>query len=399
MKERNSRLSFNNVFRKKFSILVLTLGIYPDWVGGAEIQLFNLACRLAERGHSVYVITQTKNTRKKTSNIKTPFAKLPIKLWPIPFSNLSYTLKSLILSFKLRKQIDIVHVQTATYPMIAGFLFSLLNHKPYIVACRGSDIRISSREHFRRPLQLPFLLNAKKLLAVSNEIAGLLTKKYGIPQQRILVIGNAYDDKVVQDMANVRTHTERRSKQIVCVANMRPEKDHVTLLEGFKKVAENLSEARLLLIGDGPLREQLEEFCKKNKLSNVRFLGRLPHHIVLENVAKSDVLILTSVEEGMPNAVIEALALGKPVIATKTGGIPEIVEDGYNGLLIPPKSPEHVAKALYILLTDEKLYSKLSKNATTSMHKHSWSEITLRYEQIYADLLAHAESASEHISV
>jgi len=374
---------------KKFSLLVLTFGIYPDSVGGAEIQLFNLVCRLSERGHSVYVITSVNNVLNKSFNSKIPFAKFRLKLWPKPFSILSYTLKSLILSRKLRKQIDIIHVHSASYHvMIAGFLFSLFNHKPYIVACRGSDIRISSRKFLHRVFQLPFLRNAKTLVTVSNEIAELLTNKYGICGHRILVIENAYDDRVMQEITNIKVKTENlRSKRIICVANMRPEKDHMTLLKGFKEVVKSIDDAQLLLVGDGPLRKQLEEFRAKHNLRNVRFLGRVPFNEVLENVAKSDIFILTSIEEAMPNAVIEALALGKPVIATRVGGIPEIVKDGFNGLLIPPKSPKHVARALRTLLTDEKLHSKLSRNATNSMSLCSWSEIILRYEQMYTNLL------------
>lgn len=374
---------------KKFGVLVLCGGIYPDRVGGAEIHVFNLACRLAKRGHNVYVIAPVNNILNKTSNTKIPFTKISLKVWPSPFLTLSYIIKSLILSFKLKKQTEIVHSHTAGYPaIITAFLFSLFYHKPYIVACRGSDIRISSRKFLRRALQLPFLRNAKSVVVVSNEIAEILTEKYGISRHKILVVGNAYDERITQEIANIRLYAEtKRSKRIICVASMRPEKDHMTLLKGFAILIKSMDEVKLLLIGDGPLRGQLEKFCAKHRLRGVRFLGRLPYNNVLENVAKSDILILTSVEEAMPNVVIEALALGKPVIATRVGGIPEIVKDGSNGLLIPPRSPEHVAKASDTLLNDEKLYTKLSSNATKSMVGHSWSEITLRYEQIYVSLL------------
>ena len=373
---------------KKLNVLVLTFGIYPNSVGGAEIQLFNLVCRLSERGHNFYVITSVNGNLNKSSKIRIPYANFRLRLWPKPFNILSYTLKSLILSLRLREQINVIHVHTADYPMIAGFLFSLFSHKPYIVACRGSDIRISSRKFLHRAFRLPFLRNAKTLVAVSNEIAELLTNKYGICRHRILVIRNAYDDRVMQEIARNKVQAENlRPKRIVCVANMRPEKDHMTLLKGFKRITKSIDEAQLLLIGDGPLRLQLEKFCARHRLRNVRFLGRIPFNEVLENVAKSDIFILTSIEEAMPNAVIEALALGKPVIATRVGGIPEIVKDGFNGILIPPKSPQHVARALRTLLRDEKLYSKLSSNATNGTILCSWSEIVLRYEQMYANLL------------
>jgi glycosyltransferase involved in cell wall biosynthesis len=89
----------------------------------------------------------------------------------------------------------------------------------------------------------------------------------------------------------------------------------------------------------------------------------------------------------MPNSVIEALAFGKPVIATKVGGIPEIVEDGYNGILVPPQSPQHLAEALCLLISDEELFLKLSYNAAHSGSMYSWSEVVLRYKEIYSEVL------------
>jgi len=375
---------------RKFGVLVLCGGIYPDSVGGAEINVFNLACRLAERRHNVYVITSVNNILNKTSNREIPFAKISLKLWPKPLAIVSYIVKSLRLSFQIRKQIEIVHAHVADYPtMITAFLFYLINRKPYVVACRGSDIRILGRKFLRRALQLPFLRNAKSVMAVSDEVAELLMEKYGISRHKILVVGNAYDERIIREITNLREHNEaKRSKRVICVANMRPAKDHMTLLKGFARLIKSRDDVQLLLIGDGPLRGQLKQFCVKHRLCSVRFLGRLPCNGVLENVARSDIFILTSIEEAMPNVVIEALALGKPIVATRVGGIPEIVKDRFNGLLIPPRSPEHVAKALDTLLDDEKLYSKLSGNATKSVLGHSWSEIILRYEQIYARLLS-----------
>jgi glycosyltransferase involved in cell wall biosynthesis len=381
-----------NGISEKLSILVFCNAIYPDLSGGAEIQLFHLCNNLARRGHRVFVMAPSNSSSdlRKQKFSSTPFKKniafdcRYLDLWPKPFRILSYILKSLIFSLKLRKQIDVIHVHTADYPMIPAFFFSLFNHKPYIVACRGSDIRLSSKKFLRRALQLPFLRNAKTLLTVSDEMADLLKKKYGICRHKILVIKNAYDDRIIKPVTNKVQAEKLGSKRIICVANLRPEKDHMTLLKGFKLVTESMDGVQLVLIGDGFLRKQLEDFCIKHGLKNVQFLGTIPFSDVLENVAKSDVFILTSVEEAMPNAVIEALSLGRPVIATRVGGIPEIVEDEFNGLLIPPKSPKMVAKAIKRLLKDERLYSNLASNALKSVYDRSWSKTILRYEKVYA---------------
>jgi glycosyltransferase involved in cell wall biosynthesis len=371
---------------KKFGVLVLCSGIYPDKVGGAEIHVFNMACRLGERGHNVYVVTPGNNILNKKSNTKIPFAKISVKVWSSPFITLSYLVKGLILSFKLRKQIEIVHSHTADYStMITAFLFSLFSRKPYVVACMGSDIRITSRKFLHRALQLPFLRSAKSVVVVSNEIAELLKQKYGIPKCKIMVVGSAYDDRIIQELANFRPYAKaERSKCIISVANMRPEKDHMTLLKAFARLIKNMNNVQLYLVGDGLLKDQLEEFCIHHNLHSVTFLGRLPHEGALEHIANSDIFILTSVEEGMPTVILEALALGKPVIATAVGGIPEVVKEGVNGILVPPKSPEPIAKALERLLGNSGLRRKLGRAAAGSVKDYTWSKIAEKYESVYS---------------
>lgn len=378
---------------RKFGVLVLCTGIYPDTIGGAEVHLFYMCKELAERGHHVFVISPAHKFSRGASDRNIPFVRVRLKLWSRPFFILSYIVKSLVVSLKLKDQIEMVHVHTANFPMVVAFIFSAITRKPYVVACRGSDIRMSSRKLLRRIFRIPFLYNAKKLVVVSNEISKILRRKYGIPKSQIVVVGNAYDHRITEKLVNTKLSPSlapaesERSMRIINVANLRPEKDHITLLEGFTRLAKSIKEVRLSIVGDGPLRSQLEQFCTQQGLHNVKFLGTLPHKDALERIATSDIFILTSVEEGMPNVIIEALALGKPVIATAVGGIPEVVREEVNGILVPPKSPEHVAKALERLLSDSKLRRKLGKAAAESVKDRLWSKIVEKYERIYKTLL------------
>lgn len=375
---------------RKFGVLVLCGGIYPDMTGGAEIHLFYVCRELAERGYYVFVITPATKFFSRASETNIPFAGIYIKLWPKPFATLSYIVKSFVESFKLKQQIEIVHAHTANHQVIAvALLFSLITHKPYIISCQGSDIRISSRKFLPRIFQIPFLYNAKKIVVVSNEISEILRRKYNIAKRQILVVGTGYDDRITQELGNIRLRAETdRSMRVINVANMRPVKDHITLLESFARLTKSMKGVRLSLVGDGPLRGQLEEFCAQQSIHDVEFLGKLPHRDVLEHIANSDVFILTSVEEGLPNVIIEALALGKPVIATAVGGIPEVVKDGVNGILVPPKSPEHVAKALERMLSDSGLRRKLGEAAAESVKDYTWSKIAEKYERIYNTALS-----------
>jgi len=237
------------------------------------------------------------------------------------------------------------------------------------------------------------LYNAKKIIVVSNEMSEILRRKYGIPKQRIVVVGTAYDDRITQELTNIKLQAKAvRSTRIINVANMHPKKDHTTLLEGFARLTKSVKGVRLSLVGDGPLRRQLEEFCTQRGIHDVKFWGTLPHGEVLKHIANSDIFILTSVEEGMPTVILEALALGKPVIASAVGGIPEIIKEGVNGILVPPKSPKHVAKAIERLLSDSKLRRKLGKAGAEGVKNFAWSKIIEKYERIYKDALSLARA-------
>lgn len=371
---------------RKFGVLVLCGGIYPDTAGGAEVHLFYVCRELAERAHRVFVISPTSKLSTRASETDIPFVRIYIRLWPKPFATLSYIVKSFVESFKLKQQIKIVHAHTANYPVLAtAFLFSFLTHKPYIVTCLGSDIRVASRRFLQKIFQMPFLHNAKRILAVSNEISEIVRLQYGVPKRQILAVGTGYDDRVLQELRDTRLPIEaKKDLHIINVANMRPEKDQLTLLRSFARLRKNIKGVRLSLVGDGPLRGQLEKFVAQHDMHDVEFMGMLSHKEALKHVATADAFILTSVEEGMPTVIIEALALGKPVIATVVGGIPEVVTDGVNGILVPPKSPEHIVKALERLMSDSRLRRRLGKAAAKSVKNYTWRRIAEEFETVYS---------------
>lgn len=374
---------------RKFGVLVLCRGIYPDKTGGAEIHLFYVCRELAERGYRVFVISPTSKLSTRASDTDIPFVRSYIRLWPKPFATLSYMVKSFVESFKLKQHIKIVHAHTASYPVIAtAFLFSLLTHRPYIVTCLGSDIRIASRRFLQKTSQMLFLHKAKKILVVSNEISEILGLQYGLPKRQIITVGTGYDDRVLQELRDTKVPIEaKKSFHIINVANLRAEKDQLTLLQSFASLRKNIKEVRLSLVGDGPLRRQLERFVAQHGMHDVEFLGKLSHEEALKHIATADAFILTSVEEGMPTVIIEALALGKPVIATAIGGIPEVIQDGVNGILVPPRSPKRIAKALERLIGDSRLRRRLGKAAAKSVKNYTWGRVADEFETVYSTVV------------
>jgi glycosyltransferase involved in cell wall biosynthesis len=154
------------------------------------------------------------------------------------------------------------------------------------------------------------------------------------------------------------------SKTIVCVGRLSPEKGQHGLFEAFAKLREAHTDVQLRLVGDGPDRASLEAHATHLGIADaVTFAGRLPEEETLAEIARSDLLVLPSFMEGLPIVLMEAMALGVPVVASQVAGIPELVEHGSTGLLFEPSNWADLAAKIERLLSDEQLYASIAANA------------------------------------
>jgi glycosyltransferase involved in cell wall biosynthesis len=148
--------------------------------------------------------------------------------------------------------------------------------------------------------------------------------------------------------------------RLISVARLSPEKGHFGLIQAFARA--RTPDCTLTLVGDGPERTRLEREVEDLGLTqHVIFKGALPESETLHEIAKSDALVLASFIEGLPVVLMEAMALGKPVVAPHLAGIPDMIQDEKNGLLFAPADWEHLAERLQLLFRDEGLRRRLSK--------------------------------------
>ena len=182
-----------------------------------------------------------------------------------------------------------------------------------------------------------------------------LVDELGHPDDKIRIIYNGVD------LAQFRTSTDRsvlaefgfaeNDPVVGIVAVLRPEKDHVNLLRAARTVVDELTNARFLIIGEGPTRPQLEALCTELGITpNVRFAGSRDD--VARLLPAIDVFVLTSTSECFPISVLEAMACARPAVCSAVGGIPEVIKDGETGYLVPPKDPPQLAARLVRLLQD-----------------------------------------------
>jgi len=151
---------------------------------------------------------------------------------------------------------------------------------------------------------------------------------------------------------------------IICVGRLSPEKGQAGLLRAFASLRTSNSNAKLKLVGDGPDRETLEALAREMGVTEaVTFTGRLSEDDTLAQIAQSDLLVLSSFMEGLPIVLMEAMALGVPVVASRVAGIPELVEDGSTGLLFAPSDWDGLKACMERLLGDGTLQAEIAERA------------------------------------
>jgi L-malate glycosyltransferase len=170
---------------------------------------------------------------------------------------------------------------------------------------------------------------------------------------------------------------------IGALGNLRPEKDLETFLRAARAIRDTVPSTEFLVIGGGAEAGRLKSSAVELRLSeSVHFLGERPD--VPDILAALDILVMTSYSESFPNAILEAMAMGKPVVATRVGGIPEVVEEGQTGFLVPPRNPELVAERVVSLCRDSARRLEMGRAARARVESNFTVEAaTAMLEEIY----------------
>ena len=230
-----------------------------------------------------------------------------------------------------------------------------------------------------------------RVACVSESVADFAARTIGIPPAKLVVIPNGIplEDFQPGDRSRARVDLGIPLHAVVVgtVGRLRPVKGTSHLLEAWSRLASDHPNAILLLVGGGPQQAALERMSRRLGISeHVRFLGNRADVPAL--LRGMDVFVLPSLWEGMPNAALEAMAVGLPVVATAVGGTPEVVVDRVTGLLVPPGDPDALAESIARLLYDPDLRYKMGRAGRERVVNHFSVERTVeRTTRLYELLL------------
>ncbi len=250
------------------------------------------------------------------------------------------------------KSADVVFGTWAYPDACAAVLLARSLGRPSVVKVHGSDLNVIAKRPSARAVLSRVLPLADALVSVSGPLSEELVA-LGVPRERIHLVGNGVDDTVfrLQDRAEARRELgvpEGRSV-VFFVGRLEPAKGIDELMTAWDTVAKELPSATLVLAGDGVSRAKVDAWARAHGEA-VRVLGAQPLKAIARWHGASDLFTLPSWREGTPNAVLEALASGRPVVATRVGGIPDVLRDPEAGALVPAKDAPALAAALIAAL-------------------------------------------------
>jgi glycosyltransferase involved in cell wall biosynthesis len=267
-------------------------------------------------------------------------------------------------------------------------------------AMAGVPVRIGNRRELtigksagQLALQRAAYGCAHVVVANSQAAAARLVRER-VPMERVRVVPNG-----IALESYAPRPSDRPIRRIVTVANLRPEKGHDTLIAAMPPVLRRRPELEFVFAGDGPCRERLEALARTTRVADrVRFVGHAED--VAGLLASSDLFVLPSRSEAFPNSVLEAMAAGLPVVATRVGGITELVEHQRTGVLVPPDDERALSFALLDLVQWPAHAARLGEAArSTVASRYSFDQMVSAFDRIYREQLAvHAPvhlSASE----
>jgi len=283
---------------------------------------------------------------------------------------------------------DLVHCRNASPVVIYGGIAAKVSSLPLVVSVHGHSCLLENDYRLKAWYKIQNFSN--KVITVSGSIKRELIVAGGVNPGKITVIHNGID--LAWAKPELREQKRRElglngSKLIIgCVGNLKPVKGHEYLIRAVPLVLSEFPDARFILVGDGPLRNELELLASRlNVKDSVIFLGnRMDVH---ELMPVFDVFALPSLSEGLCNVLLEAMLAEKPVVATNVGGNPEVVEDGKTGILVHAREPSKLAKAIVSLLGNAGKRREMGRMGLLKVKKEFQFRKTIEeYEKIYLDL-------------
>jgi N-acetyl-alpha-D-glucosaminyl L-malate synthase BshA len=366
---------------------------YPTY-GGSGALATELGLDLARRGHEVHFITYAMPFRLRGYSERVYFHEVDTITGRYPlFEHYPYTLAlaSKQHEVAVQQQLDVLHVHYAiphaTTAYLARQMMGTGQRLKVITTLHGTDITLVGQEASFHAITKFSIERSDAVTAVSAYLRDETIRAFGCEQCRISVIPNFVNlqEYRPRDAAHRDGLAPPDHKLISHISNFREVKRVKDVVRVFSRIRRAMP-ATLLMIGDGPERDDAEREARELEVAgDVRFLGRLDS--VAELLQQSDLFVLPTQSESFGLAALEAMACGVPVVGSRAGGLPEVVEDGISGILEPPGSVEAMGRRAVELLRDPARHTTMVEAAVTRSRLFDADRIVPMYESLYREVI------------
>ena len=348
---------------------------------------------LAERGNKISVLLggqeHLANAGDRNDGIE--FHRLPTLNLLSWVTGTPYPILRGVSSHVRRINPDLVHVHSHLF--LSSYQAVRATHSigmPSVVTIHGVT---AQRGWFLNLYQQAYLRTMAKMLFRDVSAIVCLTKSDA--ELIAEIAGDASKIHIIPNGVNIdffKPGEECANRLVVWTGRFVFEKGLNLLVEAAKIVSQQIPDARFLLIGSGPLENSIARRVKELGLSEViRFTGPLERGEIAEVLRKATVFALPSLKEGLPRSILEAMACGVPVVGSDISGINDVVIDGQNGILVPPREPEMLAHKIMTILEDKVLRKRLGGKARESIvQRHNIADVTSEMEKLYHRIVAEA---------
>lgn len=358
-------------------------GIFHPEIGGPATHLYNLCAELAERGNEIYVVTYG-DTKEKFDY---PFfiKRIPRKSrFFLRFLRFTYQV------IKTGKHCNVFYVDHYGLPVALANIFL---HKPIVIRVASDFIwEFATRHKFTsdtilnfqkkkhslkiriiKSVQSFYIKRADFIIVPSNYIKDMVIG-WNVAKEKIRIFHNAIgrEFEVTASKETAKKILNLEGKIITTIGRLIPLKGIDKLIE----ITKELNDTKLLIIGDGPEKENLRQLVKSINIEDrVIFKGEIPRNKMPLYLKASDIFILNSEAEGSPQVILEAMSVGVPIIATKVGGIPEIIENEKDSLLIEPDNLLQLKTTILRLLENQQLRISIIESAKEKVKSFSFDRM------------------------
>jgi len=371
---------------------------YPTY-GGSGVVATELGIELANRGHEIHFISYSQPIRLTEPHPRIHFHEVEVSQYPL----FEYPPYDLALATRMAEvaelyDLDLLHVHYAIPHSVSAMLArQMLCHDhvrprrrlPYVTTLHGTDITLVGLDRSYLPITRFSIEQSDAVTAISNDLKKSTIASFAISKP-IHVIYNSVNCDLYRRTEQGLTHREEFARPderlLVHLSNFRPVKRVTDVVEIFDRVQKKIP-ARLMMIGDGPDRRAAERLaCEKGIHQRIHFLGKQDR--VHEKLAVADVMLLPSEMESFGLAALEGMACEVVPVASRVGGVPEVIGDGVDGFLAAAGDVETMAARALEVLTDDALLAKMRKQArATAQARFCSTKIVPQYEALYQTLL------------